>query len=685
MSTLFSENARPQSPAPSGTLEAAIAHATRLLQSQPELAIEQAQEILRLVPGHPIAQLLLGKAQRWAGLPEQARATLEHLASTQPRAAAALSEYGMALADAGEPEAALAWLRKAVALNPELVDTWRAIGDVCTFLGDAPAADAAYAAQIKASTKDPRLLKPAAALCANDLASAESLLREHLRTYPTDAAALRMLAEVAGRLTRYKDAETLLLRCLELTPSFHAARQNLVFILNRQSRFPEALEHVARLLAAEPKNPGFWNLRATVLARVGEHAQSIDIYADILGAQPRMPGVWMNYGHALATAGRTEDSIAAYRNCIDLEPNCGEAYWSLANLKTFRFSPSEVAKMEGRLKRKEPTQKELTNEERFHLHFAIGKAEEDAGHFEVSFQHYLEGNRLRRLEIRYDADANHEHVLRSQQVLTREFFESRRGYGHPAADPIFIVGLPRAGSTLVEQILASHSAIEGTMEHQDIMVLATQLGRRSRKAGGADYPQSLASLTPEQCHELGAQYLEHTRLQRKTDKPLFIDKMPNNFLHIGLIRMILPNARIIDVRRNPMACCFSGFKQHFARGQHFTYSLEEIARFYCDYVELMGHFDSVLPGQIHRVVYEDLVDDTEAGVRRLLEHCALPFEETCLHFYRNERAVRTASAQQVRRPIFREGVDHWKNFEPWLGPLREALGPVIDHYPNAPP
>jgi predicted Zn-dependent protease len=680
MSTVHSESAGTDSPPASGTLEAALAQARHLLQRQPELAIEQAQEILEAVPGHPIAQLLLGKAQRWAGRREEARATLEQLAASQPRAAAAQGEYGMALADVGELQAALDCLRKAVALDPQYVDAWRVIGDLSNFLGDTQGANEAYAAQIRASTKDPRLLKPAAALCANDLAAAETLLREHLRTYPTDVAAMRMLAEVAGRLTRYNDAEALLQRCLELAPGFHAARQNLVFVLNRRGRFPEALEHVDRLLAAEPNDPGFWNLRATVLARVGEHAESIRIYGDILGAQPRMPGVWMNYGHSLATAGRTEESVEAYRNCIELEPDCGEAYWSLANLKTFRFTPAEVARMEGRLKRTE-----LTNDERFHFHFAIGKAEEDAGHFETSFGHYLEGNRLRRRDIQYDADANHEHVERSRALFTREFFESRRGAGHPSAEPLFVVGLPRAGSTLVEQILSSHSQVEGTMEHQDIMLMATRLGRRSRKAGGPDYPASLAALTPEQCRELGEQYLEHTRLQRKSGKPVFIDKMPNNFLHIGLIRLILPNARIVDVRRHPMACCFSGFKQHFARGQHFTYSLEEIGRYYRDYVELMAHFDAVLPGAVHRVIYEELVDDTEAAVRRLLAHCGLPFEESCLHFYRNERAVRTASAQQVRRPIFREGVDHWKNFDPWLGPLREALGPVVAAYPEPPP
>jgi len=666
-------------PEAAGTVKAALDRALELLRVDASLALEQAQEILHAAPGHPMAQLVQGMAQRAMGQPALAVATLGPLVEQQPKAVSAWYELGMAQFQIGQNDGALASLRRAVELKPDHADAWRAIGDICTMAEDVAGADAAFAGHIKASTRDPRLLRPAAALCANDLASAEPLLREHLRHCPTDVAALRMLAEVAGRLSRYNDAVMLLERCLELAPNFHAARQNLVFVLNRQNRFPEALENVEYLLGAEPNNPGFWNLRATVLARVGEHGESMKIYADILQAHPAMPGVWMNYGHALGTAGRTEQSIEAYRKCIRLEPNCGEAYWSLANLKTFRFADAEVAQMKSLLARRE-----LTNEERFHLQFTLGKAEEDAGHFEASFRHYVEGNRLRRTEIAYDAASTHDLVARSRELFTADFFRSREGYGNPSREAIFIVGLPRAGSTLVEQMLSSHSEIEGTMEHQDIMVMATRMGRRSRKAGGPDYPAALAALTPEDCHELGAQYLEHTRLQRKTGKPVFIDKMPNNFLHLGLIRLILPNARIIDARRHPMACCFSGFKQHFARGQYFTYSLRDIARYYCDYVDLMRHFDAVLPGAVHRVFYEELVANTDQGVRDLLAYCGVPFEESCLRFYENDRAVRTASAQQVRKPIFRDGVDQWQNFEPWLGELKAELGPVLQQYPAVP-
>jgi hypothetical protein len=314
----------------------------------------------------------------------------------------------------------------------------------------------------------------------------------------------------------------------------------------------------------------------------------------------------------------------------------------------------------------------------------MGKALEDAGHYSESFTHYFQANELRRSGIEYDADESSSFVDRSKALFTAEFFDSRPDYGAPSADPIFIVGMPRAGSTLVEQILASHSRVEGTMELPDIITMAAKLGGIRNKSGERRYPGVLASLTREACRELGEQYIEQTRIQRKTAKPFFIDKMPNNFLHIGLIRLALPNAKIIDARRHPMACCFSGFKQQFAEGHRYSYSLAEIGRFYRDYVEYMEHFDRVLPGKIYRLIYERMIEDTETEVRRLLEHCGLPFESACLRFHENTRPVRTASSQQVRKPIFREGVDHWRHYGPWLEPLERALGDVLDAYPATP-
>jgi len=286
--------------------------------------------------------------------------------------------------------------------------------------------------------------------------------------------------------------------------------------------------------------------------------------------------------------------------------------------------------------------------------------------------------------IRYDADENHAHVERSKRLFTAEFFAERAGFGNPAPDPIFVVGLPRSGSTLIEQILASHSSVEGTMELPDVAMLARVVGARTTRSAGSAYPRSLEKFSAEELHALGSRYLAQTRIQRKTSAPIFIDKMPNNFAHVGFIHLMLPNAKIVDARRHPLGCCFSGFKQHFARGQNFTYDLGEIGRYYRDYVELMAHFDAVLPGRVHRVLYENMVEDTEGEVRRLLAYCGLPFEESVLRFHENQRAVRTASSEQVRQPIFKEGVDHWRHFEPWLAPLEKALGNVVSSYPATP-
>jgi hypothetical protein len=387
----------------------------------------------------------------------------------------------------------------------------------------------------------------------------------------------------------------------------------------------------------------------------------------------------MSYGHALKTAGHQDECIRAYRRSIELKPGLGETYWSLANLKTFRFAPSDLDTM-----REQVRHGDLTDEDRLHFHFAFGKALEDLTLYAESFEHYANGNRLRREGIRYEAAETSAHMRRSKAVFSRQFFAERAGFGAQAPDPIFIVGLPRAGSTLLEQILSSHPAVEGTMELPDVPAIAGSLGARKTRSQTSKYPEVLADLSADQLRALGERYLSQTRIQRKTDAPFFIDKMPNNFAHVGLIHLILPNAKIIDARRHPLGCCFSGFKQHFARGQHFTYSLEDLGSYYRDYVELMAHLDAVLPGRVHRVIYEQMIDNTEAEVRRLLDYCGLPFDERCLRFYENERAVRTASSEQVRQPIFRDAVEHWRHYEPWLGPLKDALGTVLEKYPATP-
>ncbi len=658
-------------------MDVALAHAFRLLERDPPAAIEQAAEILKAVPAHPSATLLLGIARRRCGDPQESHTLLAALVASQPQWAAAHCELGLTLGSLGRGEEAVVALRRAVEQAPSLVTAWRALADHLSAMGDDAGAQVAYAQQIKHSTNDPRLLRAAAALYANRIPEAEALLREHLKQFPTDVAAIRMFAEVAARLERYTDAENLLARCLQLAPGFSAARRNYATVLHRQYKDARALEEVERLLADDPRDPTYRNLKAAILGNLGRYAESIELYAGILASYPHQEKVWLNYGHALKTAGRQPESIAAYRECIALAPHSGAAYWSLANLKTFRFTAADLAAMRAQLARSD-----LPDEERMHLHFAMGKALEDARAYGESFASYARGNSIRHASLGYDPKRTSARVRRCKELLTTEFFERRRGYGAAAADPIFIVGLPRAGSTLIEQILASHSAVEGTMELPDLISIARNL--TGAVANAPRYPSSLAALSAADCSALGEQYLRQTRIQRKAGAPFFIDKMPNNFPYVGFIQLVLPNARIIDARRHPLGCCFSVFKQHFARGQSFAYDLGDLGRYYRDYVELMAHFDAVLPGRVHRVIYEKLIEDTETEVRRLLSYCGLPFEEQCLRFYENDRAVRTASSEQVRQPIFRDALEHWRHFEPWLGPLQEALGPVLDSYPATP-
>jgi len=422
----------------------------------------------------------------------------------------------------------------------------------------------------------------------------------------------------------------------------------------------------------EPNNPNFLTLKASILVRIGDHEQALDIYERVLKHYPNQARAQMSYGHTLKTVGRLDESIAAYRKCISLSPEVGEAYWSLANLKTFRFSDQDIEDM-----RKQVTAEGGNADDQSHLAFALGKALEDRGEYDESFRFYRRGNAIRRIEHKHNPQRNVLDAVRQVRTCDRGFFERREGWGCPSNAPIFIVGLPRAGSTLLEQILASHSQVEGTAELQDIIAISRKLGEHSRQNPAGKYPEILAEMTAEQCRELGESYLETTKIQRATGSPFFIDKMPNNFRHIGLIHLILPNSKIIDARRHPMGGCFSGFKQLFAHGQTFTYGLEDIGKYYRDYVKLMDHWDAVLPGRVHRVQYEEMVSDTENQIRALLDYCGLEFEAQCLRFYETDRAVRTPSSEQVRKPIYKESMEQWRNYEAHLGPLKEALGPEV--------
>lgn len=581
-----------------------------------------------------------------------------------------------------DPAAAAAELRVITARNPADAGAHRMLGRLLRQLGRDNEAARAEMDAVRAAARDPRMIAIAQALLANDLPAAEAGLRERLSAQPTDVAAIRMMAELAGRLGRYRDAENLLRRAIELAPAFTAAQANLATVLYKQNRFAEAGEVLEQVLAQDPTNVSSRNLLAATLGRIGDYGEALAIYGELVQTFPDHAKLWMSYGHLLKTVGRLEDSIAAYRRALAVEPHLGEVWWSLANLKTVTFSDADIAAMKAALTA------EISDEDAFHLHFALGKAFGDRKDAATSFRHYVDGNAMRSRQLSYDPDTTTRQVDRVIEVLTPEFLAERHGVGDPAPDPVFILGLPRAGSTLLEQILASHSAVEGTMELPDIPAIAMREAKlwAGAAAGGdpRDWPGAVAAMEPQRFAALGTEFLERTRVQRKTGKAFYIDKLPNNWSYAGLIHLILPNAKIIDARRNPMDCCFSNFRQHFAKGQAFTYALGHIGRYYADYVRAMDHYDRVLPGRIHRVIHERLLDDPEGEVRAMLAYLGLPFEEACLAFHRNTRAVRTASSEQVRRPINRDGVDQWEPYAQWLGPLRDALGDLVGTYADRP-
>ncbi|MBV9526966.1 tetratricopeptide repeat-containing sulfotransferase family protein [Sphingomonas sp.] len=515
----------------------------------------------------------------------------------------------------------------------------------------------------------PALIEAAMALNDNRLDIAERILKPYLKDDPFDVAAMRMLAELAARIGRWRDSEALLRRAIELAPGFTAARANLALVLGRTGRPAEALELLDDIFDAEPEELGHWNLKAATLGRLGDFDEAIDLYEQVLKRSPEQPRVWLSYGHMLKTVGRQADGIAAYRRAIAIRPALGEAWWSLANLKTVQFDEADVAAIEKAL-----DSPGLDDDDRLHLEFALGKAMHDARRTDEAFAHYAAGNALRLEQQPYRSGEIASFVDRCVTLFTPEAFATRPG-GCDAPDPIFIAGMPRAGSTLVEQILSSHSLVEGTSELSDLPVLAG-------KGGG--YPGGTLDLSADERRAFGEEYIKRTSVQRRTARPFFIDKLPNNWLFVPFIQLVLPNAKIIDVRRHPLACCLSNFRQHFARGQAFTYDLADVGHYYSDYVRLMAHVDAVLPGRVHRVIYERLVDDTEAEVRALLGHCGLDFEPACLEFHKTERAVRTASSEQVRQPIHRDATAEWQAYEPHLASLKDALGPVVAAYPDPP-
>jgi tetratricopeptide (TPR) repeat protein len=524
--------------------------------------------------------------------------------------------------------------------------------------------------------RKPRFRHIAAHLQNNRLTLAEQDLSEHLARHPDDTDAIMLKAQAAARRGDRSAAAALLARCLELAPDFVAARFDYARLLVRLSRWSAALDEVDRLLSEDSSNPLFRRLKAGILGSLGEDGQSLAIWEQLAAENPHRAESWLMLGHALRAMGFQEKSVAAYRKAIELRPSFGAAYWSLANMKTVRFSDGDIAAMQAQLKRGD-----LAAEDRVNLLSSLGKAYEDIGAYDRSFENYAKANATMRLRIDYDWDDIASRVESNAALFTPAFLRSRSDAGCKAADPIFVLGRPRSGSTLIEQILASHSAVEGTAELPYIAALVRRLEEGECRSTKTDYPTVLGKLPPSVLTAFGEAYLADTRAHRKLGRPFFIDKSPNNYFHVGMIHLILPNAKIIDARRHPVACCLSMFKQNFSNT---NLRLNELGRVYRDYVQLMAHFDSVLPGKIHRVIYEDMVGDPETEVRKLLDYLGLPFEERCLRFYETERTVRTPSSEQVRRPMSREAVDHWRHYEPWLGSLIRSLGSVLTAYPGVP-
>ena len=656
-----------------GEIDAHLARARGSLQNGHfREALASCDAALALDPQHGDALYTLAVAQRYQRDFAAALSTIDRLLALDKANGRAWQERGHILRDQGDPAAAFTAYNEAVAHNNALLGSWSMLADLHHAAGRDQAANIATARRDYLADLPPELLSVASLVQEGRFQKAENLCRHFLQTRGHHVEAMRLLAEIGANFSSFEEAEFLLESAVMLEPDNAGAHFDYVGVLNKRQKFAQALEQAAALRAKEPGSAQLDMLYANQSLAVGNFDDALDVYRQVAEETPNNPAIHLTMGHALKTIGRLPDAIAAYSRAHQVRPDFGDAWWSLANLKTYRFSSDDIAQMRG-LEAAGSTQLA----DRYHLCFAIGKALEDQAQYAESFTYYERGNRLKREEVRYDWTRIDTEMRLQIEHVTSALLDSKQGAGCPVPDPIFIVGLPRAGSTLLEQILASHSAVEGTMELPNILALAHRIDGRRRIGEEARYPANLSELTADELTGFGEAYIRDTAIHRKRGTPLFIDKMPNNFRHIGLIHLILPNAKIIDARRDPMSNCFSGFKQLFAEGQEFTYGLEEIGQYYRGYVDLMAHWDEVLPGRVLRVDYADVVIDLETQVRRLLDHVGLPFEQACLDFHQSDRAVRTPSSEQVRQPIFTSGLDQWEHYDPWLAPLRGALGPKL--------
>ncbi len=653
--------------------EALVARARTLLEGgRLAEAVAQCEAVLEASSGNRDALYIAAIAQRYRHKFDDGLRLIDRLIAIDPTYGRAYQERGHCLREMGDADAALTSYQQAVSHNMALVASWKFIADLQRTAGRADAAELAQAQVNYLTDHPPELISVMSFIHEGRLLKAETLCRAFLQKNGHHIAAMRLLAEIGTKFNSFDEAEFLLESCLVFDPDVVDAHFDYVRVLRRQQKAQQALEQAGALRVKDPGNPQVEMLYANENLSVGNFDVALQVYREQLAKTPNSPGINLTLGHALKTVGRPDEAIAAYRRAYAHKPDYGDAYWSLANLKTYRFDDDEISRM-----RDWEAQPSTDFDDRYHLCFALGKALEDRGDYAASFEYYERGNRLKRDELKYDWRRIAAEMDRQIAHVTPALLGSQAGSGATAADPIFVVGLPRAGSTLIEQIIASHSLVEGTMELPNILALAHKIDGRRRIDEEAQYPGNLGELTVDELTAFGDAYLRDTMIHRKAGTLYFIDKMPNNFRHIGLIHLILPNARIIDARRGAMGCCFSGFKQLFAEGQEFTYGLEEIGHYYRDYVRLMDHWDAVLPGKVLRVQYEDVVADLEPQVRRILDYLGLPFEPGCVAFHANDRAVRTPSSEQVRQPIFTSGLDQWENYAPYLDPLRAVLGPAL--------
>jgi tetratricopeptide (TPR) repeat protein len=631
-------------------------------------AEKMAREALEDTPTDGDLLYILAVSQRYQNKLDDAQASLTELKSVWPEYGRTYQEEGHIFRARNEAEKAIAAYADAVQFNPGLLASWKALAALRAASDNRAAAEHArlHVERLTALPKD--LLSVTSFLAEGKLYKAEQLCRQFLQHNPHHIEAMRLLAQIGLKLNVLDDAEFLLESCLEFQPDYLLARIDYLEVLNRRQKYDQALQQAEQIRKTNPSNPTMILMHANALMSVGRYEEALRLFDDIADRTDNPEQLHMARGHALKTVGRHDEAISAYRAAYQEQPAFGDAYWSLANLKTYTFDESELAQMVD-----QERANGVSAQDRIHLCFTLGKAYEDRGEPETSFKYYARGNDTKSRILSYDAGQMDEAFEAQKTTFTRALFERRAGLGHMAADPIFIVGMPRAGSTLLEQILASHSRVDGTLELPNILATAHRLGGRRLRGEDNRYPGIMTDLPADQLKALGEAYINDTRIHRQ-NAPFFIDKMPNNFRHIGLIKMILPNARIIDARRDPMACCFSGFKQLFAEGQEFSYGQSDIGRYYSGYVALMDHWETVLPGEILRVDYEHVVADLETQVRRILEFCQLDFEQDCLHFHRTDRAIRTASSEQVRQPINTGGMQQWRPFDSYLAPMKTALG-----------